>query len=218
MTFSPVLEKPVTESLLSAHRGHSSVTRHEHSHLLLTTVSGTSRSSQPLSKWLLQSSFPPTLFTPWARNVGPCSLSPVRIHPPVTGLYGEASQLSRDPRLLKTARALLWTPAWNNVLHQKKRKGRLTVQSLELFPGITRRNRSKHAFPGSAHGDGQEMSASLNYKSFSKEQQTMDNLEKQLICPICLEMFTKPVVILPCQHNLCRKCASDIFQVGLFEI
>jgi len=58
------------------------------------------------------------------------------------------------------------------------------------------------------------MSTSLGYKSFSKEQQTMDNLEKQLICPICLEMFTKPVVILPCQHNLCRKCASDIFQVG----
>ncbi|XP_060056802.1 tripartite motif-containing protein 55 isoform X3 [Erinaceus europaeus] len=64
------------------------------------------------------------------------------------------------------------------------------------------------------HRDGQEMSASLNYKSFSKEQQTMDNLEKQLICPICLEMFTKPVVILPCQHNLCRKCASDIFQAS----
>ncbi|XP_068998396.1 E3 ubiquitin-protein ligase TRIM63-like [Embiotoca jacksoni] len=40
----------------------------------------------------------------------------------------------------------------------------------------------------------------------------MDTLEKQLICPICLEMFTKPVVILPCQHNLCRKCANDIFQ------
>ncbi|XP_055142180.1 tripartite motif-containing protein 55 isoform X2 [Symphalangus syndactylus] len=58
------------------------------------------------------------------------------------------------------------------------------------------------------------MSASLNYRSFSKEQQTMDNLEKQLICPICLEMFTKPVVILPCQHNLCRKCASDIFQAS----
>lgn len=43
---------------------------------------------------------------------------------------------------------------------------------------------------------------------------SMDNLEKQLICPICLEMFTKPVVILPCQHNLCRKCANDIFQVS----
>lgn len=41
----------------------------------------------------------------------------------------------------------------------------------------------------------------------------VENLEKQLICPVCLEMFSKPVVILPCQHNLCRKCASDIFQV-----
>ncbi|OCT74781.1 tripartite motif-containing protein 55 [Xenopus laevis] len=58
------------------------------------------------------------------------------------------------------------------------------------------------------------MSTSLQYKTFSKEQQTMDNLEKQLICPICLEMFSKPVVILPCQHNLCRKCASDIFQAS----
>uniref|UniRef100_A0A3Q2Q8T8 RING-type E3 ubiquitin transferase n=1 Tax=Fundulus heteroclitus TaxID=8078 RepID=A0A3Q2Q8T8_FUNHE len=42
----------------------------------------------------------------------------------------------------------------------------------------------------------------------------MESLEKQLICPICLEMFTKPVVILPCQHNLCRKCANDVFQVS----
>ncbi|XP_042254944.1 tripartite motif-containing protein 55b isoform X1 [Thunnus maccoyii] len=40
---------------------------------------------------------------------------------------------------------------------------------------------------------------------------SMENLEKQLTCPICLEMFTKPVVILPCQHNLCRKCANDVF-------
>ncbi|KAG8000793.1 E3 ubiquitin-protein ligase TRIM63, partial [Nibea albiflora] len=39
----------------------------------------------------------------------------------------------------------------------------------------------------------------------------MDSLEKQLSCPICLEMFTKPVVILPCQHNLCRSCASDLY-------
>ncbi|KFP74436.1 E3 ubiquitin-protein ligase TRIM63, partial [Apaloderma vittatum] len=42
----------------------------------------------------------------------------------------------------------------------------------------------------------------------------MENLEKQLICPICLEMFSKPVVILPCQHNLCRKCANDVFQAA----
>ncbi|KAF3857586.1 hypothetical protein F7725_010787, partial [Dissostichus mawsoni] len=42
----------------------------------------------------------------------------------------------------------------------------------------------------------------------------MESLEKQLICPICLEIFTKPVVILPCQHNLCRKCANDVFQAS----
>ncbi|XP_042562454.1 tripartite motif-containing protein 55b [Clupea harengus] len=42
----------------------------------------------------------------------------------------------------------------------------------------------------------------------------MDSLAKELICPICLEMFSKPVVILPCQHNLCRKCANDVFQAS----
>uniref|UniRef100_A0A8C3G6A9 RING-type E3 ubiquitin transferase n=1 Tax=Cyclopterus lumpus TaxID=8103 RepID=A0A8C3G6A9_CYCLU len=39
------------------------------------------------------------------------------------------------------------------------------------------------------------------------QHSTMENLEKQLVCPVCLELFSKPVVILPCQHNLCRKCA-----------
>ncbi|KAF7711292.1 E3 ubiquitin-protein ligase TRIM63a [Silurus meridionalis] len=39
----------------------------------------------------------------------------------------------------------------------------------------------------------------------------MESLEKQLSCPICLDMFTKPVVILPCQHNLCRGCANDLY-------
>uniref|UniRef100_A0A672HSJ2 Tripartite motif containing 101 n=1 Tax=Salarias fasciatus TaxID=181472 RepID=A0A672HSJ2_SALFA len=38
------------------------------------------------------------------------------------------------------------------------------------------------------------------------------SLEKQLMCPICLEIFNKPVVILPCQHNLCRKCANELYQ------
>ncbi|XP_056266526.1 E3 ubiquitin-protein ligase TRIM63-like isoform X4 [Pseudoliparis swirei] len=42
----------------------------------------------------------------------------------------------------------------------------------------------------------------------------MESLEKQLICPICLDTFTKPVVILPCQHNLCRKCADEVFQAS----
>lgn len=54
----------------------------------------------------------------------------------------------------------------------------------------------------------------MEYKSYPRDHHTMDSLERQLICPICLEVFTKPVVILPCQHNLCRKCANDIFQVS----
>ncbi|XP_029108776.1 tripartite motif-containing protein 54 [Scleropages formosus] len=52
------------------------------------------------------------------------------------------------------------------------------------------------------------------HKPLAADSAPMDSLEKQLICPICLEMFTKPVVILPCQHNLCRKCANDIFQAA----
>ncbi|XP_062977116.1 tripartite motif-containing protein 54-like [Elgaria multicarinata webbii] len=56
------------------------------------------------------------------------------------------------------------------------------------------------------------MSTHMEYSSYPRDCPTMDSLERQLICPICLEMFTKPVVILPCQHNLCRKCANDIFQ------
>lgn len=58
------------------------------------------------------------------------------------------------------------------------------------------------------------MSTHMDYSSYPRDCPTMETLERQLICPICLEMFTKPVVILPCQHNLCRKCANDIFQVS----
>ncbi|XP_072103270.1 E3 ubiquitin-protein ligase TRIM63-like isoform X1 [Mobula birostris] len=50
--------------------------------------------------------------------------------------------------------------------------------------------------------------------SIIRASSTMETLEKQLICPICLEMFEKPVVILPCQHNLCRKCANDLYQAA----
>uniref|UniRef100_A0A3Q2VS63 Tripartite motif containing 101 n=1 Tax=Haplochromis burtoni TaxID=8153 RepID=A0A3Q2VS63_HAPBU len=45
----------------------------------------------------------------------------------------------------------------------------------------------------------------------------LTTLEKQLICPICLEIFNKPVVILPCEHNLCRKCANELYQPSLFH-
>jgi len=38
-----------------------------------------------------------------------------------------------------------------------------------------------------------------------------EQIERLLSCSICLEVYTKPVVILPCQHNLCRKCANDCY-------
>uniref|UniRef100_A0A8C4QGP4 Tripartite motif-containing protein 54 n=1 Tax=Eptatretus burgeri TaxID=7764 RepID=A0A8C4QGP4_EPTBU len=51
-------------------------------------------------------------------------------------------------------------------------------------------------------------------RSMLRSTDQLETLERQLLCPICLEIFTKPVVILPCQHNLCRKCASDIFEAS----
>lgn len=58
------------------------------------------------------------------------------------------------------------------------------------------------------------MNFTVGFKPLLGDAHSMDSLEKQLLCPICLEMFSKPVVILPCQHNLCRKCANDVFQVS----
>ncbi|XP_072036343.1 E3 ubiquitin-protein ligase TRIM36-like isoform X2 [Amphiura filiformis] len=36
----------------------------------------------------------------------------------------------------------------------------------------------------------------------------MENLERELICPLCKDYFTTPL-LLPCQHNVCHKCAKD---------
>ncbi|XP_072223998.1 tripartite motif-containing protein 54-like isoform X2 [Leuresthes tenuis] len=51
----------------------------------------------------------------------------------------------------------------------------------------------------------------------AEREEALATLEKQLMCPICLEIFNKPVVILPCQHNLCRKCANELYQPSLFQ-
>ncbi|KAM6945371.1 E3 ubiquitin-protein ligase TRIM63a [Aplochiton taeniatus] len=51
----------------------------------------------------------------------------------------------------------------------------------------------------------------MDIQTSTKGSSSPLDLESQLSCPICLEMFTKPVVILPCQHNLCRGCASDLY-------
>jgi hypothetical protein len=40
------------------------------------------------------------------------------------------------------------------------------------------------------------------------------NFPKIFFCQISniyFKVFTKPVVILPCQHNLCRKCAEECY-------
>ncbi|KTG47172.1 hypothetical protein cypCar_00003178 [Cyprinus carpio] len=58
------------------------------------------------------------------------------------------------------------------------------------------------------------MNFTLGFKPAMGDSSSVENLEKQLICPICLEIFTKPVVILPCQHNLCRKCANDVYKAS----
>lgn len=61
------------------------------------------------------------------------------------------------------------------------------------------------------------LSADLSCLQSGAGADSLDSLEKQLICPICLEIFHKPVVILPCQHNLCRRCANELYQPSLFQ-
>lgn len=39
-------------------------------------------------------------------------------------------------------------------------------------------------------------------------QVPIKNIERELICPICKELFTHPL-ILPCQHSVCHKCVKD---------
>uniref|UniRef100_A0A8D2CRT8 Tripartite motif containing 36 n=1 Tax=Sciurus vulgaris TaxID=55149 RepID=A0A8D2CRT8_SCIVU len=35
------------------------------------------------------------------------------------------------------------------------------------------------------------------------------NIERELICPACKELFTHPL-ILPCQHSICHKCVKEL--------
>nr|XP_020635690.1 E3 ubiquitin-protein ligase TRIM36 isoform X3 [Pogona vitticeps] len=42
-----------------------------------------------------------------------------------------------------------------------------------------------------------------------KGKVTIKNIERELICPACKELFTHPL-ILPCQHSICHKCVKEI--------
>lgn len=37
----------------------------------------------------------------------------------------------------------------------------------------------------------------------------MKNMEKELLCPVCQEMYKQPLV-LPCTHNVCQACAREV--------
>ncbi|XP_066567385.1 E3 ubiquitin-protein ligase TRIM36 isoform X1 [Amia ocellicauda] len=37
----------------------------------------------------------------------------------------------------------------------------------------------------------------------------MKSIERELICPVCKELFTHPL-ILPCQHSVCHKCVKEL--------
>ncbi|XP_048383998.1 E3 ubiquitin-protein ligase TRIM36 isoform X4 [Stegostoma tigrinum] len=43
----------------------------------------------------------------------------------------------------------------------------------------------------------------------SRGEVPIKNIERELICPCCKELFTHPL-ILPCQHSVCHKCAKEL--------
>ncbi|KAM6224302.1 LOW QUALITY PROTEIN: E3 ubiquitin-protein ligase TRIM36 [Rhynchocyon petersi] len=43
----------------------------------------------------------------------------------------------------------------------------------------------------------------------AKGKVTIRNIERELICPACKELFTHPL-ILPCQHSICHKCVKEL--------
>lgn len=44
-------------------------------------------------------------------------------------------------------------------------------------------------------------------------QVPIKNIERELICPICKELFTHPL-ILPCQHSICHKCVRELLMLN----
>ncbi|GAB0194751.1 E3 ubiquitin-protein ligase Midline-1 [Grus japonensis] len=38
----------------------------------------------------------------------------------------------------------------------------------------------------------------------------METLRQTLLCPLCLELFTLPILVLSCTHNFCKQCLEKI--------
>ncbi|XP_066459175.1 E3 ubiquitin-protein ligase TRIM36 isoform X2 [Eleutherodactylus coqui] len=45
-------------------------------------------------------------------------------------------------------------------------------------------------------------------------QVAIKNIERELICPACKELYTHPL-ILPCQHSICHKCVKELLFMTL---
>ncbi|XP_030049356.1 E3 ubiquitin-protein ligase TRIM36 isoform X1 [Microcaecilia unicolor] len=46
-------------------------------------------------------------------------------------------------------------------------------------------------------------------EAIANSQVTIKNIERELICPSCKELFIHPL-ILPCQHSVCHKCVKEL--------
>ncbi|CAG5110031.1 Oidioi.mRNA.OKI2018_I69.chr2.g4482.t1.cds [Oikopleura dioica] len=43
------------------------------------------------------------------------------------------------------------------------------------------------------------------------EETTESKVDRAISCPECRERLKRPILMLPCAHNLCQKCAQNIF-------
>ncbi|XP_068103353.1 E3 ubiquitin-protein ligase TRIM36 [Hyperolius riggenbachi] len=43
---------------------------------------------------------------------------------------------------------------------------------------------------------------------------TIKNIERELLCPSCKELYTHPL-ILPCQHSICHKCVKELLFMSI---
>ncbi|KAM3938965.1 E3 ubiquitin-protein ligase TRIM36 isoform 1-T1 [Leptodactylus fuscus] len=50
--------------------------------------------------------------------------------------------------------------------------------------------------------------------TISSSQVAIRNIERELICPACKELYTHPL-ILPCQHSICHKCVKELLFMTL---
>ncbi|XP_053726412.1 E3 ubiquitin-protein ligase TRIM36 isoform X3 [Synchiropus splendidus] len=54
---------------------------------------------------------------------------------------------------------------------------------------------------------------STGMRRSSSSSVPIKNIERELICPICKELFTHPL-ILPCQHSVCHKCVRELLMLN----